>query len=95
MRMCRTSEYIQLRLLSFFINQTQNLLKLFGNCSVLKCCKRFKRDLRLFDLPRSSRPPTLERRHFDFIEKLEQNDELILMSFFTYIFTCLRLQFVN
>ena len=62
---------------------------------MLKCCKRYKRDLPLFGLPRSGRPPTLERRHFDFIKKLEQNDELILMPFFTYIFTCLCLQFVN
>ena len=42
-----------------------------------KYYKRFKRDFPLGDLPRSGWPPTLQRRHFDFIDqKLEENDEL-------------------
>ena len=65
-----------------FINQTWKLLKLFGNCSVLKYYNRLKQDLPLGDLPRNDPLPTLEGRHFDFIEKLEQNDELILMPMF-------------
>ena len=50
--------------------------------TVAKYCKPFKRDHPLRDSC-SCRPPTMERRHFDFInQKLEQNDELILMPMF-------------
>ena len=50
--------------------------------TVTKYYKRFKGDLPLRD-SRSGPPPTLERRHFDFIDqKLEQNDELILIPMF-------------
>ena len=85
--MCRTSEYVQLRLLSFYksnIKIAKAVWELFSvegikidRKTVAKYYKRFKRDLPLGDLPRSGRPPTLQRRHFDFInQKLEENDEL-------------------
>ena len=90
-RMCQISEYVRLRLLSFYKSNAiakavRELFSVEGikidRKTVAKYYKRFKRDLPLRD-SRSGRPPTLERRHFDFIDqKLEQNDELILMPMF-------------
>lgn len=84
--MCRTSEYVRLRLLSFYrsnvkISKAVQELSAEGlkvnRKTVAKYYGRFKRDLPLGDLPRSGRPSTLLRRHYDFIdEKLELNDEL-------------------
>ena len=84
--MCRTSEYVQLRLLSFYksnvkIAKVRELSSVEGikidRKTVAKYYKRFKLDLPLGDLPCSGRPPTLQRRHFDFInQKLEHDDEL-------------------
>ena len=85
--MCQTSEYVMLRLLSYY-NSNVKIAKavrdLFNVEGIKidrkpldKYYRRFKRDLPLGDLPRSGRLPTLQRRHFDFIDqKLEQNDEL-------------------
>ena len=78
---------MQLRLLSFYksnIKIAKAVWELFSvegikidRKTVAKYYKRFKRDLPLGDLPHSGRPPTLQRRHFDFIDqKLEENDEL-------------------
>ena len=85
--MCGKSEYVQLRLLSYYnsnIKIAKAVWELFNvegikidRKTVTKYYKRFKRDLPLVDLPRSGQPPTLQRRHFDSIDqKLELNDEL-------------------
>lgn len=85
--MVRTSEYVQLRLLAFFRSNVkiskvvEELLRVEGikvtRKTVSKYYKRFKQNLPLGDLPRSGRPPTLLREHYDFIDqKLEANDEL-------------------
>ena len=85
------SEYVQLRLLSVYKSNAiakavRELFSVEGikidRKTVAKNYKRFKRARSLRD-SRNGRPPTLERRYFDFIDqKLEQNDELILMPTF-------------
>ena len=79
------SEYVRLRLLSFYRSKViakavRELFSIEGikidRKTVAKCYKRFKHPL--CDSHSGSRPPTLEKRHFDFIDqKLEQNDELM------------------
>ena len=66
---CQTSEYVQLRLLSFYksnVNIAKAVRELFSvegikidRKTVAKYYKRFKRDLPLCE-SRSGRPPTLE-----------------------------------
>ena len=67
-RMCRTPEYVQLRLLSFYKSNViaKAVRELFSvedikidRKTVAKYYKRFKRDLPLCE-SRSGRPPTLE-----------------------------------
>ena len=81
------SDYLQPRLLSFYKSNAKiakavrELFSVEGikidRKTVAKYYKQFKRELPLGDLPGSGRPPTLQRRHFDFIDqKLEENDEL-------------------
>lgn len=84
--MCRTSEYVRLRLLSLYrknvkISKAVEELSAEGlkvnRKTVAKYYGRYKRDLPVGDLPRSGRPSTLLHGHYDFIDqKLELNDEL-------------------
>ena len=84
--MVRTSEYVKLRILLFYqrnvkICHAVHELSLEGikrtKRTVSKYYKRFGREITLCELPRSGRPSTLERQHYDFIDaKMEENDEL-------------------
>ena len=85
--MVRTSEYVRLRLFSFFranfkistaireLSRTDGIK--ISRKAVRKYYKCFRQNSPIGDLPRSGRPPTIKREHFDFIDqKLEENDEL-------------------
>ena len=92
-RMCRTSEYVQLRLLSFYksnLKIAKVVRELFSEGikidrkTVAKYYKQFRLDLRLGDLPRSGRPPKLQRRHFDCLRS----------RYTVYVFNVIRRQFL-
>jgi len=82
-----TSEYVQLRLLSFFrsnlkiskaVKELANLdgIKVSRN-TVAKYYKLFRQDLPWGDKHQSGRPAKLLPVHYDFVDqKLEENDEL-------------------
>ena len=85
--MVRTSEYIRLRLLSFFranfkistaireLSPSDGIK--ISHKTVREYYKCFRQNSLIGDLPRSGRPPTIKHEHFDFIDqKLEENDEL-------------------
>ena len=85
--MARTSEYVWLRLLSFFqanfkismvIRQLSCTDGIKISCkTVRKYYNCFRQTSPIGDLPRSGHPLTIQHEHFDFIDqKLEENDEL-------------------
>ena len=86
--MVRTSEYVRLRLFSFFranfkistaireLSSRTDGIKI-SRKTVRKYYKCFRQNSPIGDLPRSGRPPTIQREHFDFInQKIEENDEI-------------------
>ena len=86
-KMCRTSEYVQLRLLSFYESNAKfaKAVRELFSVEGIKLWPSIISGLNgTFLLLTCLVAATLERRHFAFIDQslLEQNNELILMPMF-------------